>query len=407
MESNPFAAAADNPFAVSEDTQGQGQDEEGYTPPTLTPRSTTNPFSLDGENDATTTSVQGAGAYADASTRNPFAAQDTRTSFAAREELPPVDEAVPRAPEFMPPWMQTSADGGGGTATTTTTRNGGGAAAKPEKFVSGPPAASGGGIGGEARETTFNAARLAELEAREADIARRERELASRQAELGDAINATRKNNYPPCLPLTRAKINEDILVQNRHMVRLGFIAWHLTELGYIFNWVAVVVLWQTNKAKSTTNFFMASLVATAGIPFSFMFWWQALYKAGEVNTSFSYIRFFWHFAFHTFWAFWMAIAIPVVGSFSAGLVDFILNLIQGKLTNAILCIVNVAIWATVAVLSLTIFRLAYQRWRGQGGQEQLQTQANTARMLFGGLFSGTRSGTQQPVPGGTAPPAI
>ena len=176
---------------------------------------------------------------------------------------------------------------------------------------------------------------------------------------------------------------------QNRTMVRIGFIAWHLTELGYVFNWICVVVLWQRDKHKSLTNFFFASIVAIAGVPFSYLFWWQALYRAGGLNTSFAYIRFFWHFAFHTFWAFWMMIAIPLVGSYSCGIVDVILNLMNFQLVNAILSLVNVAIWGTVGALSVVVFRLAFQRWRGQGGQEELRQQTNTLTTVANTLFGG------------------
>ena len=380
MSDNPFASATNNPFAGTANNDfgsGMGGGD--------------NPFRLDDSvNDTNAFDSSATGPLSDPSVTafthdNDMSSAPGGSSWApttgfednVAAAAPPPAEYVP-PPSVLPPWMSGATQGQSSANESSDLMKG-----KEASFMSKPTSNS---FAPNPQSDGLND-RMRALEERERELARREKELSEKQSQMGEALQVVKKNNYPPCFPMTRAHIKDDIQVQNQAMVRIGFIAWHLTELGYIYNWIAVVILRENEKAKSTTNLFMATIVAVAGVPFSFLFWWQALYRAGSLNTTFSYIRFFWHFAFHTAWSIWMFIAIPVVGSFSAGLIDFVLNLVSGELGNSLVCLFNMIIWGLVTALSIVVFRLAFKRWRGQGGQQELQDQVNTFSTVANTLF--------------------
>ena len=58
------------------------------------------------------------------------------------------------------------------------------------------------------------------------------------------------------------------------------------------------------------------------------------------------------------------------------------LKLLKGQLANALVSLINALIWGSVAALSIVVFRLAWQRWRGQGGEAELQRQASVVSTI-------------------------
>ena len=162
--------------------------------------------------------------------------------------------------------------------------------------------------------------------------------------------------------------IEGEIPGPNQRMVRLGYAAWILAATGYCLNFLVLSVAF-FGKGGSTTvaTWFFALLVGAVGLPGSWAFWYQALYRAAQTPAGLiAYGRFFIHMSFHILFCVWMVLSLPKVGEWSAGIFRMIGWFAAGSPKGTalgFLSIANIAVWGTVrrflARLALCVFRAA------------------------------------------------
>ena len=224
-----------------------------------------------------------------------------------------------------------------------------------------------------------------ELYARSLSLDAREARVAAREAEVRQGMRLIRPHNWPRCFPILYHNISEEIQMGNQRMVSKGYHAWCIAAAAYAFNLLVLTVSLLGGGAATTVgSWFMALIVAGAGIPFSWMFWYRGLYTAAQTDNSlFAYSRFFLHMSIHLLWCLWMLLALPRVGRFSAGLfrvLDYF-SATSGahlRLNRAlgVLSLINMALWATTLLLSSHTLKLAVDRFRSAGGTAELRRQA-------------------------------
>ena len=151
--------------------------------------------------------------------------------------------------------------------------------------------------------------------------------------------------------------IDDEVPGPNQRMVRLGYAAWILVATGYCLNFLVLSVAF-FGKGGSTTvaTWFFALLVSAAGLPGSWTFWYQALYRAAQTPAGLvAYARFFIHMSFHILFCLWMVLSLPKVGDWSAGVFRMIGWFAAGSPKGTalgFLSIANIAVWGSVRCLS-------------------------------------------------------
>ena len=149
--------------------------------------------------------------------------------------------------------------------------------------------------------------------------------------------------------------IEDEIPAPNHRMVRLGYAAWILAATGYCLNFLILCVAFFGKGGKtSVSTWFFALLVGAVGLPASWQFWYQGLYKAAQTPAGLvAYGRFFIHMSFHLLFCVWMVLALPKVGDWSAGVFRMIGWFAAGSPKGTalgFLAIANIAVWGVVRV---------------------------------------------------------
>lgn len=86
-----------------------------------------------------------------------------------------------------------------------------------------------------------------------------------------------------------------------------------MTSAGFLLNWLTVLVIMpMSGVSVSVSDFFLATLVAVVGIPFTWKGWYRGLYRASQTDGSFTaYMRVFILLSVHVVWCIWTIIAPP------------------------------------------------------------------------------------------------
>jgi hypothetical protein len=172
--------------------------------------------------------------------------------------------------------------------------------------------------------------------------------------------------------------IEDEIPGPNQRMVRLGYVAWILAATGcvsscgrgiallharglltcanarrYCLNFLVLSVAFFGKGGKtSVATWFFALLVGAVGLPGSWTFWYQALYKAAQTPAGLvAYGKFFIHMSFHLLFCIWMVLSLPKVADWSAGIFRMIAWFAAGSPKSTalgFLAIGNIAVWGTV-----------------------------------------------------------
>lgn len=223
-----------------------------------------------------------------------------------------------------------------------------------------------------------------DLERREREVKKKEMELQAREKALQDAIRlAPRPPNWPKCKPILYHSIEDEIPVETQRMVRVAYVNWIITFVGYLFNWLVIFLMFVSGTDTGVGDWFFATLVSALGIPLSFTLWYRALYRAAQTQGStLAYGKFFLHWLVHMVWTVWTLVAAPTVADYCAGFFVMIRELDSGGskgITFAIMSLINIVIWMTVFFLSFWMGKQALSEFRSAGGPGRVRGSTRTA----------------------------
>ena len=227
------------------------------------------------------------------------------------------------------------------------------------------------------------------VDSRERALIERERAVAAREEEVRRGLRLIRRHNWPRCCPLVYHDISGDIPVESQRLVKLGYVAWSLAAAGYMYNFLVLsIAYFGGGNGTRLQDWFFALLVGSIGLPASFTFWYMGLYNAAQTNGAvLAYGRFFGHMSVHILLCLGLALGIPRVGNFSAGLIPMIRwfaarSGADPKLNVALgfLAIANTAIWTVCGLLSIAVLTQAATRFRASGGVAEMRRQGRLAR---------------------------
>jgi len=83
---------------------------------------------------------------------------------------------------------------------------------------------------------------------------------------------------------------------------------------------LACLMPFMCGPGPGLTWFFLSVLVLVMGVPLSWWFFYKSLYNSAQTDgATYSYMRSFILIILHGAWCVWMVMALPNLGSFSAG----------------------------------------------------------------------------------------
>ena len=185
------------------------------------------------------------------------------------------------------------------------------------------------------------------------------------------------------CCPRIHHDIDGDITdPARRSACRSAYYMWLVTATAYVWNWLAVIASLAQGGGKSVVDFFLALIVAAAGLVISARFlYFRGAYTTLQVDPdqrALPYLAFFAHFMFHMIWCAWMLVGPPIVGNFSAGLFFLVLkgpHLFSGDKAPGVFAIINVVLWGIALLISLRTGVAIMQVFRTGGGVAAVKEQ--------------------------------
>jgi len=146
-------------------------------------------------------------------------------------------------------------------------------------------------------EYSSREARVAALKRRENEMKMKEAELRTREEMLSRGIGfGDPPKNWPcSCYPVARHNIRADIPVEFQRITLQFYYLWLLNFLCLCWNWLCIFMWWcwpDTSPDDKTMVFLLASLYASAGIPFSFLWWYKRFYDAMRTQSMLSFSHF-------------------------------------------------------------------------------------------------------------------
>ncbi|KAJ3082546.1 hypothetical protein HK102_001607, partial [Quaeritorhiza haematococci] len=208
---------------------------------------------------------------------------------------------------------------------------------------------------------------------REEELRRREEELAARERALREQEDAMRKHGFhPPNWPFFYPYIYHDIEVEIPEPARP--VMWKI----YRF-WMATVGLlfWNTIACFTMLVSHPSGLTTVAsdfGFSFVYLFfisatsfylWYRPVYKAYMNENSLYFYIFMIFEGLHTAFAFYMSVGIP--GSGSAGFINLLAVITDGKIVAGVFCCVAFGGWIMDGFFSLWMWKEVHAHYRAQG----------------------------------------
>ena len=217
------------------------------------------------------------------------------------------------------------------------------------------------------------AARERELIRREARITREEEDLRRREAASQNHTTnpSSKPKNWPPFFKVLRYD-PADFPPVNAPMMRIAHYTWCLAAIAYIWNaFVITCAIFAGVGGINASDWLVALTFAGAGVPLSRWGWYGALVSAArrtqrDVAQTAAYGRFFIHFGIHCLAVVFAMIAVPIIGTFCAGLL-FILSAFSQNAFVGILGLVSFGLWSTTLVGSVMVGKQALEKFRDAG----------------------------------------
>jgi len=236
--------------------------------------------------------------------------------------------------------------------------------------------------------------RMDDLSRREMAVKEREDYVKELERKLKDGGIEVKPKNWPKCKPILYHDISAEVPTPLQPLCKAGYSLWMLSVASYLFNFIAVCIMFFMGTASLACWFFSA-LATVIGV---FCSWWtvySGLYNAVKTSGhTWSYGKYFIHQAIFVGWAVWVFISPPIGSSscFVAGLFVMIdqFSIGGGKgATGGVLGIINMVLWGLTLFLAVYVLLWAFTIWRKGGGLEQLQQQqqqAGRAAQVFGAV---------------------
>lgn len=294
-------------------------------------------------------------------------------------EQNPFDEESERNP-----YSQSGRGGGGGSFFDNVARGMNMGGDRPTPL---PPESRSGSTFDAAADVQFSPRALRkkqkELQSREAALQRKEQEISKREASLGIV-----SKNWPPCFPLIRHNIREDIPEHLQGIMFLGYYIWLGTMLSLLYNVVPITAAWIGGAYKSSPgfgNFFMAVIYLIVCVPGSYFFWYSRLYYAMRKDSGLGMAFFFCGFMTHLVFFTFAAVSPPFSftnafqGSSFSGVISTIEIFTHGHMVVGIFYAIGSALLCAEAFFSYILLFRAYAYFRGHGKSNQMRQEAAMA----------------------------
>jgi hypothetical protein len=296
-------------------------------------------------------------------------------------------------PQDTPPSSSGQASDEPKTQSSTKAQN------KSKNEVETPPSASSKSAKADANRASQAQGRAGSVQLRMDELSRREVAVAEREAYVKELENKLKDGgidikpkNWPKCKPILYHNIEAEVPTPNQPCCKAGYVCWMLSVASYIFNFIAVTIMFFMGTGSLACWFFSA-LATVIGVFCSWWTWYSGLYKALQSRGgTFAYGKYFIHKGIFIGWAIWVVIAPPIGSSscFVAGffvMIDqFGLNSSKGT-TGGILGIINICLWGSTLILAVYTIIWSFSIWKKGGGLEELhqhQENASTASAVFG-----------------------
>eukprot|EP00210_Caulerpa_lentillifera_P008658 g8257.t1 len=225
-----------------------------------------------------------------------------------------------------------------------------------------------------------------ELSQREAEIREREKMLEQRQNELRNLQRTTGTGatvaikNWPPCSPILYHDIDAEIPVGLQSTVRNAYRSYLLFCATLLYNFLCLTLAFA--ESMEVLAWIFGGIYAVTGIPGAFILWYGRLYNAASYDRAVTFMCFFLGNAIHIGFCIWAAIAVPVGIADSdmsfAGIIQ-VFRMFDKTAWLGVMYLICFVLWTGNAVLSVYVWQAAMRDFRGRGGPQQLQSQAQAA----------------------------
>uniref|UniRef100_A0A8C5E7R1 Secretory carrier-associated membrane protein n=1 Tax=Gouania willdenowi TaxID=441366 RepID=A0A8C5E7R1_GOUWI len=220
--------------------------------------------------------------------------------------------------------------------------------------------------------------RQEELERKAAELDRREREMQSLSASGG------RKNNWPPLPeqfpvgPCFYHDITVDIPVEFQKTVKIMYYLW-MCHTGTLLANLIACLSWFIVDAARGMDFGMSILWFLLFTPCSFICWYQPIYAAFRSDSSFRFFLFFFVYICQV--GIYVIQCIGISGWGASGWISALMGL-NRNIAVGIIMILVAALFTTLAVMSLVMFKRVHTMYRTTGANFQKAQQEFAAGVM-------------------------
>jgi hypothetical protein len=140
------------------------------------------------------------------------------------------------------------------------------------------------------------------------------------------------------------------------------------------------------DNANNTPDWLWSIIYMICGIPGGWWLWYARLYNACKGDRAITFLMFFVSYAVHCAFCLWAALAPEgILGESDAfcGLFATI-DRFDGSAVVGVFYLIGFICWIFEALLSFTVMSQTYRMFRGQGGEQQLQSEAAGAAIRQG-----------------------
>jgi len=114
--------------------------------------------------------------------------------------------------------------------------------------------------------------------------------------------------------------IQEQIPSWNRSMVRFTYLVELISIAAFFYNCLIVLIAIFARVGPGLNWWFISLLALVMGVPLSWWLFYKGVFNSAQTDgATYSYIRTFLTYMLHLAWCVWMILAVPHLGTFSAG----------------------------------------------------------------------------------------